>query len=185
MAAFMPFGNVPYGGGLSIGVGYVNGDRFADVVVAPKTAEVPLVATFDGRFLSVGVEGRLVPDFYLWDPQFRLGAELAVGDVNGDGFADIVGGPNAGPAYMRAVSGRALTVTGAPANLAEGFLWGGTANGVRFAVVDSDGDGTADVLATSGRTVARYAAPQLPGAALGATQLLPSLYGVDTGIYVG
>jgi hypothetical protein len=82
---------------------------------------------------------------------------LALGDTNGDGFADLIagGGPGGAPRVL-ILSGRLLAagdIAGAyAAPLANFFVAGNEADrgGVRLAAKDMDADGRADVVAGSG-----------------------------------
>src|SRR4029079_2567103 len=75
-------------------VGDGNGDGRKGVVVAAGRGGGPAVAAFDGT------TGRLLSSFFAYDPSFRGGVDVDVGDVTGDGVAEIVtgtgtgGGPN-------------------------------------------------------------------------------------------
>ena len=176
-------------GGVRLAVGDVNRDGYADVVTAPGAGS-PLVSVFDGRTLAnTRAAQKQVPDFYLYPAAYQLGANIAVGDLNGDGYADIVGGPNVGPAYLRAVSGRALTSGQGQLDLLNGVAWGGTNSGIRVTVADADGDGRADLLATpggpSGSYTALYTAPALAAGDLSNGRLLAPLPGISTAIFVG
>lgn len=176
-------------GGVRLAIGDVNRDGYADVVTA-SGAGAPLVSVFDGRALALGRgPQKLIPDFYLYPAVYLLGANIAVGDINGDGYADIVGGPNVGPAYLRAVSGRALTAGQGPLELASVFLTSATNTGIRVSVTDADGDGRADVLATpagpAGGHVALFTAPALFTNDPANARLLTPLPGISAAIFVG
>ncbi len=176
-------------GGVHLAIGDVNGDGYADIVTAPGTGS-PLIATFDGRALGQGHgPQKLFADFYLYPAYFQLGANIAVGDINSDGYADIVGGPNIGPAYLRAVSGQALTSGQGTLELASMFPWAGTNSGIRVSVVDADGDGRADIMATpggpSGSYIALYAAPAFLSADPSTARVLTPLPGINAGVYIG
>lgn len=95
---------------------------------------------------------RLFNDFTLSGAGFAGGAHLAAGDVNGDGFADLVFGSGAyNASKVKVLSGKSLVQTGAQTVLAE-FAPAGSAftNGVRVGVRDVNGDGVTDVVTGAG-----------------------------------
>src|SRR5262249_22119327 len=116
-------------------VGDVTGDGVPDVVTAVASGAGPHVKVFDG------VTGAEVYSFYAYDPGFQGGVFVAVGDVNGDGRADVVtgAGPGAGP-HVMVFSGADLSV------LASFFAYDPSfRGGVRVAAGDVSG-GRADVV---------------------------------------
>ena len=66
-----------------------------------------------GRGLAAGEFATLTSDFLLFDPSLRNGTFTAVGDVNGDGFGDLVAGagPGGGPRVL-VLDGRRLLRSG-------------------------------------------------------------------------
>ena len=84
----------PYGpgftGGARVAVGDVNGDGTADIVAGTGAGGGPAVAVFSSKDFS------LLRSFYAYAPNFAGGVFVAVGDVDGDGFGDIITGPGAG-----------------------------------------------------------------------------------------
>jgi hypothetical protein len=103
---------------------------------------------------------KLRPDFFAFEPTLRNGAFVAAGDVDGDGFAEVAfgGGPGGAP-RVRLFDGKALLAAGGFNNLDEvpaaqraNFFAGDVSlrGGVRVALRDADGTGTADLLAGSG-----------------------------------
>jgi hypothetical protein len=75
-----------YRGGVRVATGDVSGDGVPDIVTAAGPGNLPLVKVFDGK---TGLE---VKRFMAYDPSFKGGVYVAVGDVNGDGHADIITG---------------------------------------------------------------------------------------------
>jgi FG-GAP repeat len=139
-----------YTGGVFVATGDVTGDRVADVVTSTGPGGSANVRVFDGA------AGNLIASFYAYPPEFVGGADVAVGDVDGDGFAEVVvgagvgGGPN-----VRVFSGRrivqgitSLARVGAGGALENSFFAYDPAftGGVRVAVGDVDGDRFADVI---------------------------------------
>ena len=86
--AVQPFGN--YNIGVHVATGDVNGDGYDDLIVAAAAGGGPEVRVYDGK------TGNLIRDFYAFNPSFRGGVNVAVGDVDGDGKADIIAGAGAG-----------------------------------------------------------------------------------------
>ncbi len=150
-------------GGARVAMGDVNGDGRADLVVGAGFLGGPRVAVFDGKNLgkSQASPGRIVGDFFAFPgsdaANLRNGVFVTVGDVNGDGKAELIfgGGPGGGP-RVYALDGQRITngdVVGAQSNpVANFFVEGNDAarGGVRLAVKDIDGDNRADLITASG-----------------------------------
>jgi FG-GAP-like repeat/FG-GAP repeat len=87
-------------GGVTVAAGDVNGDGNADVIVGAGAGGGPHVKVFNG------VQGNLLHSFDAFEAGFTGGVNVAGGDVNGDGRADVIvgAGPGGGP-HVRAFSG--------------------------------------------------------------------------------
>jgi hypothetical protein len=133
-------------GGVRVALGDVNGDGVPDIITAPGPGGGPDVRIFDGR------NGDLIGEFMAYDPRLASGVFVAAGDVNRDGFADIVTSPDAqsGP-EVKVFSGRTISGFHAPGLLADFMAydprWGG---GVRVALADVNHDGVLDVITGAG-----------------------------------
>src|SRR5262249_466394 len=77
-------------GGVRVAVGDVNRDGIGDIGTGRGSGGGPDIEVFDG------VTRRLIRHFFAYDSHFTGGVYIAAGDVNGDGFADIICGPDAG-----------------------------------------------------------------------------------------
>lgn len=102
------FGNRPYDAlGETAAIGDFDNDGIADLVAAAPGGELGAFTNQIGDGLIYGMRGRTAwqtgthlidfafdaPDFMLvGDPQKELGSSLAIGDVNGDGNADVLAG---------------------------------------------------------------------------------------------
>jgi subtilisin-like proprotein convertase family protein len=92
-------------GGVFVAVADVNGDGFADIITGAGAGGGPEVKVFSGK------DGHVIWDFMAYSPFFNGGVTVAGGDVNGDGFADIITGAGAGGGpHVQAYSGKNLTL---------------------------------------------------------------------------
>jgi hypothetical protein len=163
LADFQPFGS-SFGGSVSVAVGDVNGDGVPDVVVSAGAGN-PQIKVYDGASFLNGAfqpgnpDATLIASFFAFGQNFNVGANVAVGDVNNDGYADIVVGASRGNPQVQLYDGKALA-TGSfnPSNpdsslLASFFAFGMSFNvGANVAVGDISGNGYDDVVvgATTG-----------------------------------
>jgi uncharacterized repeat protein (TIGR01451 family) len=123
-------------GEVRVAAGDVTGDGVADIVTSTGPGGGPNVKVFDG------VTGQQVRSFFAYDANFRGGVFVGAGDVNGDGFADVItgAGPGAGP-HVKVFSGKDGS------QLASFFAYAPSFNGgVTVAAGDVDGDGKAEII---------------------------------------
>jgi hypothetical protein len=127
-------------GGVFVAVGDVNGDGIGDIVTGADAGGTPEVKVFSGA------TGAQLVDFLPFPATFTGGVRVAVGDVNGDGRADIItaAGPGGTP-LVEVFSG----VDGSLIRSFYAFVPNFT-GGVYIAAGDTNGDGTADIITGAG-----------------------------------
>jgi hypothetical protein len=127
-------------GGVRVAAGDVNDDGRADIVVGAGPGGGPHVRVFSGLDLTE------LRTFFAFTPAFTGGVFVAAGDLNGDPFADLVVGADAGGGpHVRAFHGTSL------ADLASFFPYTQAfTGGVRVAVGDASGDGQPDIVTAPG-----------------------------------
>jgi serralysin len=139
MRSFFPYG-ANYRLGVNVAAGDVTGDGRADIVTGLRVGS-PTVKVFDGA------TGARVRSFQAYDATFRHGVNVAAGDLDGDGKAEIVTGTAVGSSNVRVFSG----ATGA---MVESFLAYDPAftAGVNVAVAPGpDDDGHGEIVTGPGK----------------------------------
>ena len=124
--------------GVRVAAGDVTGDGFADIATAAGPGGAPHVKVFDG------LTGQETLSYLAYGEADTGGVWLTVGDITGDGRAEVVTGPGAGASHVRAFDADSTEVASFFA-YDPSFL-----GGVRVAVADVDGDGVAEVVAAPG-----------------------------------
>ena len=135
-----PAAEPTFRGGLTLSSAELTGDGIPDLVGAPGPTAPPLVVAYSGA------DGAVVGSFFSHEPGFLGGVFVAVGDVTGDGWPEVVAGAGGG-------GGPRVTVTDplTGVQLASFFAYEpGFRGGVRVAVADLDGDGVAEVVTAPG-----------------------------------
>jgi hypothetical protein len=139
VADFLAYGS-NFRGGVRVAVADVTGDGVPDIITAPGKGGGPDIRVFDGMTFHV------VREFWAYAPKFTAGVFVAAGDANGDGFADIITGPDAGGGPdVEVFSGKDGSVLQSFYALAPSFT-----GGIRVAAGDINGDGKADIVTGAG-----------------------------------
>jgi VCBS repeat-containing protein len=135
--AYSPF----FLGGVRVAVGDVNGDGLPEVITVPGPGGGPDVRIWD--VTSTGAT--MIGEFNAYSPFFIGGQFVATGDVNGDGKAEIIIGPDAG-------GGPDMKVFDLSGHVLQEFLAYGPffIGGVRVAAGDVNGHGKADIITGAG-----------------------------------
>ncbi len=143
-----PF-ELTFTGGVRVATGDLTGDHVDDIVVAAGPGGGPRVKVFDG------VTGAELGNFFPFEPTFTGGVNVAVGDVNGDGFGDVIFGAGVGGApRVLVLSGNGFNQTNglAPSvELADFFAYDRRfRGGVTVAAGDFDGDHVDEIVTGAG-----------------------------------
>lgn len=123
-----------FAGGVFVAAGDVNGDKRADIIVAPGAGGGPHVRVFSG------LDGSLLDSFFAYRTSFTGGVRVAAADFDGDGLAEIItgAGPGGGP-HVKVRRGDLL--------LNSFFAFRASyRGGVYVAGGDVNGDGFADII---------------------------------------
>jgi hypothetical protein len=190
MADFYGLPYPDFRGGLRLAVGDVNRDGYGDLIVAPGAGGGPRLTVYNGKsFGSKAGATTLVNDFYVFDDTVRTGLYLTAGDVDGDGYADIVAGSGVGGGpRVRVISGADLAAGRGIRSVADFYAADPNERvGARVGVTKIDSDGKADVLTgTAGAGVTVYTGAQVTETEVPAAILkFPAFAGVPGGVYVG
>jgi hypothetical protein len=154
IADFFGIDDKNFRGGARASIGDLNGDGSGDLVVVAGFGGGPRVAAFDGAQLKSNGGPKLFNDFFASEQALRNGIFVAAGDVNGDGFADLVagGGPGGGP-RVYILDGKSLVQNGSISHVPLGNFFAGdpaSRGGVRVAIKNLDNDDMADVVTGAG-----------------------------------
>lgn len=191
-ADFFAIDDENFRGGTRIALGDVNRDGIADLIVVAGPGGGPRVAIFDGRTLGAdGTPTKLREDFFVLDEQLVDGAYVATGDIDGDGFADLIfGAGQGGTPRVVVFDGQSLLDSQFP-TLVSSFFAGpeSASGGVRVASTDVNFDGQDDLITGAGVDDGSDVRVYLAASVLSANpvadsirETFPTLVG---GVYVG
>ncbi|QGJ71482.1 Hypothetical protein PBC10988_31870 [Planctomycetales bacterium 10988] len=180
LLSFMPYG--AFTGGVRVATGDINGDGILDIITAAGPGGGPHVQVFDSR-TGEHITGGL-NNIYAYAPNVTTGVFVASGDVNGDGFDDIITAPDAGGGpHLKVYNGLTGDV------ITEFYAYAPNVTvGVRIATGDINGDGFAEIITTPGpgggphvRVINGMTGEQMPGPVTNFYAYAPN---VLTGLYV-
>ena len=151
--------------GANVASGNVLGSDHDDVVTGP-TGGNPHVKIYKGEAIGHGnftPETGLLYGFFAFDLGQNLGAYVAVGDTNGDGFDDVICGQNNNNSKVRVYDGLQMKNGTNPLSAVTDDFFAfaaGTATGVTVGAGDFNNDGKAEILTGTTQGASKYRAIQ-------------------------
>lgn len=141
-----------YRGGVRVATGDITGDGVPDIVTGTGTGGSARVRIFDGADSSENPTP--IVSFQPFAKSYRGTVFVAVGDVNNDGYADLIVSTGTGSlSEVRVFEVGQGLLQGAPPTLLTKFNVSPKVNGgIRVAAGDLDGDHLADLIVTTGTT---------------------------------
>lgn len=184
------FSITPYGsftGAIRVATGDLNGDGVPDIITAPGaqtgTAAALPVRVFNG-VNGTALSGILGTGINPYGTTYRSGIEVAVGDVNGDGTADIVTGADLATTTPQVRSFNGNTGLAFTSWFGSFSPYTGNAfGGVRVATGDVNGDGKAEIIVSpgSGTPTVKVYNPAASTLALGLLKSFSAYTGAQSG----
>jgi hypothetical protein len=138
-------------GGVFVAIGDVDNDQKGEIIVGAGYGGGPHVKVFKIERRGGTYSHREIGSWFAYDAGFRGGVRVASGDVDDDGYADIItgAGPGAGP-HVKVFSGATLRYR-EPAVLRSFFAYAEAfRGGVYVGASDVNGDAHADIVTGAG-----------------------------------
>jgi hypothetical protein len=137
--------------GVRVAMGDVTGDGIPEIITAPGYNRAPDVKVFQFSTNGGPLAANLLQSFSAYSKSYTGGVNVAVGDVNGDTFNDIVVSPSRGVSEIRAYLNQ-QTATPFNVNQRNTFLAFDRTfiGGATVAAGDVLGTGTAEIIVGSG-----------------------------------
>jgi len=134
---FLAFDN-NFNGSINLAVADLNSDNNQEIIIGAGTGGGPQVRIFDNS-------GNLKGQFFAYDPKFRGGVNVAVGDIDGDGRNEIITGAGIGGGPHVRIFNEQGELKGQFFAYDPKFR-----GGVNVAVGDIDGDGRNEIITGAG-----------------------------------